>query len=104
MGRRTRAVCSVNRFMQDKVTNLLPKLKRKSEASNGTDEPDAKKAKLCCDVKQDPEKEAMKKQNKKMFYYRDLLVSFSIYFWSRPTNLLAEKTHEKARAVLAVGT
>jgi len=58
---------------QDKVTSLLPKLKRKSEASNGTDEPDAKKAKLCCDVKPDPEKEEMKKQNKKMFYYRDLL-------------------------------
>ena len=90
--------------MQDKVTSLLPKLKRKSEASNGTDEPDAKKAKLCCDVKPDPEKEEMKKQNKKMFYYRDLLVSFSIYFWSHSTNVLAEKTPEKARALLAVRT
>ena len=52
----------------------MTKLKRKSEA-NGKDEPDSKKAKL--DVKEDPEasaqKEEMKKQNKKMFYYRDLL-------------------------------
>jgi len=47
----------------------LPKMKRKIEAS-GEDEPDAKKSK----VKEEPEdKEEMKKQNKKMFYYRDLL-------------------------------
>ena len=52
----------------------LPKLKRKSEA-NGKDEPDSKKMKL--EVKEDPAeaalKEKMKKQNKQMFYYRDLL-------------------------------
>ena len=51
----------------------LPKVKRKIEA-NGKDEPDSKKMKI---DKEDPEekaiKEEMKKQNKKMFYYRDLL-------------------------------
>ena len=59
---------------QDKVTKHLPKVKRKVE-DVGTDQPDSKKAKL--EVKEDPaekaEKEEMKKQNKKMFYYRDLL-------------------------------
>jgi len=59
---------------QDKVTSQLPKVKRKVE-DVGTDEPDSKKAKM--EVKEDPaekaEKEEMKKQNKKMFYYRDLL-------------------------------
>ena len=56
------------------MTSKLPKVKRKME-ENGTDEPDSKKAKL--EVKEDPaekaQKEEMKKQNKKMFYYRDLL-------------------------------
>jgi len=52
------------------VKGLLPKLKRKLEEA--TDEPDSKKLKL--GVKDEPEdKEEMKKQNKKMFYYRDLL-------------------------------
>ena len=40
--------------------------KRKADGSSSSkDEPDAKKSK--------PDEEAMKKQNKKMFYYRDLL-------------------------------
>ena len=51
----------------------LPKVKRKIE-TNGKDEPDCKKCKI---DKEDPAekamKEEMKKQNKKMFYYRDLL-------------------------------
>jgi len=59
---------------QDQLTSNLPKLKRKVEA-NGSDEPDSKKIKL--EAKEDPEEKAqkdeMKKQNKKMFYYRDLL-------------------------------
>jgi len=59
---------------QDKITSKLPKVKRKVE-DVGTDEPDSKKVKL--EIKEDPavkaEKEEMKKQNKKMFYYRDLL-------------------------------
>ena len=56
------------------LVKKLPKVKRKSEA-NGKDEPDSKKMKL--EIKEDPaeaaKKEEMKKQNKKMFYYRDLL-------------------------------
>lgn len=56
--------------LQVMLKSELTKLKRKSEA-NGTDEPDAKKIKV--ESKPDPEKETMKKQNKKMFYYRDLL-------------------------------
>ena len=59
---------------QDLVAEKLPKVKRKLETA-GKDEPDSKKAKL--EVKEDPaetaRKEEMKKQNKKMFYYRDLL-------------------------------
>jgi len=55
------------------LKNELKKLKRKAEnGSNGTDEPDAKRIKTE-DIKEDPEKEEMKRQNKKMFYYRDLL-------------------------------
>jgi len=56
------------------LKDLLPKMKRKHEASN-VDEPDAKKAKV--DVKEEPEdREEMKKQNKRMFYYRDLLQKY----------------------------
>ena len=62
-------------FLQDMLVKELPKLKRKAEdQSNGKDEPDSKKAKT---EKVDPEeaalKEKMKKQNKQIFYYRDLL-------------------------------
>ena len=46
-------------------------MKRKiAPDSKGTDEPDAKKIKVEDDSK---EKEAIKKQMKKIFYYRDLL-------------------------------
>jgi len=59
---------------QDMLLKKLPKVKRKLE-SNGKDEPDSKKVKL--EVKDDPAEAAlkskMKKQNTKMFYYRDLL-------------------------------
>jgi len=50
------------------LKSQLGKMKRKLEASK--DEPDAKKPKV---EKDDINKEMMKKQNKKMFYYRDLL-------------------------------
>ena len=46
-------------------------MKRKIEATTkGGDEPDAKKVKVEDDSK---EREAIKKQMKKIFYYRDLL-------------------------------
>lgn len=48
----------------------LPKMKRKIEEVSA-DEPDSKKIKA--DPADEKEKEEMKKQNKKMFYYRDLL-------------------------------
>merc|ERR1719319_776549 len=56
---------------QEMLKELLPKMKRKSESAS-KDEPDAKKRKM--EVKEEPEdREEMKKHNKKMFYYRDLL-------------------------------
>jgi len=54
---------------QDMLRKELPKMKRKVEASK--DEPDAKKIKV--DPAEEKQKEEMKKQNKRMFYYRDLM-------------------------------
>jgi len=55
---------------QLELKGLLPTIKRKLDA--GSDEPDAKRLKT--EVKDEPEdKEEMKKQNKKLFYYRDLM-------------------------------
>ena len=58
---------------QELVKTSIKAMKRKNPENgvNGKDEPDSKKIKI---EKEDPkEKEALKKQMKKIFYYRDLL-------------------------------
>ena len=58
---------------QEHVKTSIKAMKRKNPENgvNGKDEPDSKKIKI---EKEDPkEKEALKKQMKKIFYYRDLL-------------------------------
>ena len=57
---------------QEMVKTSIKATKRKISDKNGTDEPDSKKQKVD-DEKQQKEKEAIKKQMKKIFYYRDLL-------------------------------
>ena len=55
---------------QAMVKSAIKAMKRKSP-SNGSDEPDSKKMKV--EKVSDEDKEALKKQMKKIFYYRDLL-------------------------------
>lgn len=56
---------------QDLVKVSIKASKRKHGSKNGSDEPDSKKVKA--DPEAEKEKEAIKKQVKKIFYYRDLL-------------------------------
>ena len=57
---------------QELVKSSIKAMKRKLEPKNGTDEPDSKKIKIENEAKE-KEKEALKKQSKKIFYYRDQL-------------------------------
>ena len=52
-------------MLKTELKSIKQPKRKADQTSTSKDEPDAKKAK--------PDEEAMKKQNKKMFYYRDLL-------------------------------